>query len=1025
MDVPCNVQAESVPAQYIPPAPPRSHTTLHGSTFPSHGLEKRKSLRLRPMQAAENQHAAPPTPLNENARQNHRPELRPRTSKMSLFSLFSKPKVEKLRGYAEQGLDALPLPSAQSGDAAHGPKDTHVARSRESDTQSVRSRPFGPKHSLKAPQSIVKEPPRPITQERNLRRPFDPPPLFQVWPQAVKHGTLEVPNVGSEQSSRRLKTQMSSAALSAPHADRLSFSGPSSRASVDASRVVKSAINYVATGTAASPGLCRKKIVLVTSGYILQYADEGRSDRLPEKMLQLGRDSAAYASDMIPGKHHVLQIVQSVEQSRTEPVATQSFLSRLGLRNQTIRREPPCFLLVMAGPEDMNEWMTAVRQQIESHGGKRARSDSSTSRPRTSQGPSVDLHRLPSHSHRYRVKRDPEKPFNVPTSTPDHAISPGTSPDAYGGLPQQVAIDASGSDLTPATDNTSALGGDHNAPIADLASPVTRPRTSSNAPSISSSTSVSIEQQQLDKLRDSAHLSRASTTATSVAAASRANSVNSSPCEPFQDISETGTESSSSKTHFRTLASYNLAKRRSAAPLSIQDTGIPLSSTSGQLQNKHSAAVDKTTDSPTVGFGVPIPESPSSPPKGRRLSAAKSAPDLKSKADRASRIASAVALASGTGEKRPESFLADLPSPATWARQASPSQRTSITPFPPLLDLSTSQNNNASSSQDKSGSPTSRPLRSGSNSFSRPLRTSNADSTICRSPDEVASDGQHEKVMSPVPVVTTLPAKVDPMTRTTINQALIPARHSSNNTSKPPANTSVKRTTSARLSLFPVSVGVSPTSPPPSLHQLNRQSSGLAVHVQASSNGARLARPASLQVRTSHAPFLASMRTCSAPNTSQIRTATTAPIRSLKPSRSVATMQLTGAPLQGPTTSERAEAATHMALEAALIDDLAPLPQRSISPLPTESTTGRKPRMRVSLPHMDFGMSLAALGPPAPPPSVPLPAIPTASRPQSPETLRRPQSVMQPRRPVDSAGSRERAQTPSALGLGIKVGDSP
>lgn len=47
----------------------------------------------------------------------------------------------------------------------------------------------------------------------------------------------------------------------------------------------------------------RKIFILVTSGYLLQYASAGSFDRVPEKMMKLGKDSVAFASDAIPGKH--------------------------------------------------------------------------------------------------------------------------------------------------------------------------------------------------------------------------------------------------------------------------------------------------------------------------------------------------------------------------------------------------------------------------------------------------------------------------------------------------------------------------------------------------------------------------------------------------------------------------------------------------------------------------------------------------------------------------------------------------
>lgn len=1008
MDVPCKGHPEAATVQYKPLGLPHySSTTFESSTDPSQKLGKRKSLRLRP---TEHDYALPSTPLSEAARQPDRPDIRPRASKMSLFSLFSKPKVEKLRGYAEQGLDASTLSHSRGSNVVDRPRKNHAERVRDADAQSIRSRPFSPKPSMRSRRPTATETASTNAQGSTVR-PFDPPPLFQVWPQAIKYATLVVSNVAPENAHRTTRPQLSSAAFSASSAHIPTLSGPHSRASVDASRVVRSAMSYMASGGVV-PGysLSKKIIVLVTSGYVLQYAGEGPSDRLPERTVQLGKDSAAYASDLIPGKHHVLQISQTVEQPATEIPASNSFLSRIGLRNQKPRQVAPQFLLVMSGPEELNEWMTAVRQGIEGHGGKRARSDSSTSRPKTSQGAGVDLKRHPSQSHRYQVRRDPEKPCPIPVSIPN--ISPmftsfnlpadeesaSTQPSDLG---DKTAVSDSKADERLVQHHASTT------PATESDATTTRP-ASSRAPSFSSSTATSIEQ-QLDKLRDSAHLSHASTAATSLTAASRANSVASSPCEPHGDNGEPVAE-----PHFRSLASYNLAKRRSAIPLSLQDTGIPLSTASGQSPEKRLTMFTQAIDSPTMG-SITSPTESSSPHKGRRLSAAKSAPDLKAKADRTSKHTPPIPLApsDGTGE-RPESFLADLPDPTTWGKQASPSQRSSTVPFP-ALDVSAAQAQKKSSSPVKSSSPTSRPLRSGSNSFSRPLRPSNTEMPVADFSERPPAEGLNEKAMSSAPTILTSVAKGDSTSRASIDASTLQARQSSNIA---PANTSAKRTSSSRLSLFPTSMAGpfdnSPISANP--RDSHNPTTGLAVYVQATPNGARLARPASLQVRSSHAPFLASMRTCSAPNTAQVRTATTVPIRSLKPSRSVATMQ------RANTTKDVAAASPDMNAIAMPVDHLTPLPPRTSSSALHAFSASRGPRTRASLPQMDFGVSLVGLGPPAPPPSVPLPAIPSGSRPQSPEVLRRPKSVLHPRRPAGAAFGESfgRARSSTASGLGIQ-----
>lgn len=54
---------------------------------------------------------------------------------------------------------------------------------------------------------------------------------------------------------------------------------------------VKSKHKRQISGSLSKADWIQKIFVLVTSGYLLQYSGEGSFDRLPEKMMQLGKDS--------------------------------------------------------------------------------------------------------------------------------------------------------------------------------------------------------------------------------------------------------------------------------------------------------------------------------------------------------------------------------------------------------------------------------------------------------------------------------------------------------------------------------------------------------------------------------------------------------------------------------------------------------------------------------------------------------------------------------------------------------------
>src|SRR5690606_3098351 len=117
---------------------------------------------------------------------------------------------------------------------------------------------------------------------------WDPPPLFQAYPQAIRHAQLPACTHSAEavlrMSDKRIVRDDLQSALD--DTNRVTDRRKKHR------RNLSDALEWTT-----------KIYVLVTSGYLLQYAGEGSFDRLPERMLHLGKDSAAFASDVIPGRH--------------------------------------------------------------------------------------------------------------------------------------------------------------------------------------------------------------------------------------------------------------------------------------------------------------------------------------------------------------------------------------------------------------------------------------------------------------------------------------------------------------------------------------------------------------------------------------------------------------------------------------------------------------------------------------------------------------------------------------------------
>ncbi|KAJ3946353.1 uncharacterized protein N0V96_004713 [Colletotrichum fioriniae] len=146
-----------------------------------------------------------------------------------------------------------------------------------------------------------------------------------------------------------------------------------------------------------------KIYVLCTSGYLLQYNGDGNFDRLPEKVLHLSKDSAAFVSDAIPGKHWVLQVSSAMESNGVSSADSRGLLSRLPFRAAD-KRHAANFLMVFESAEEMESWIAILRREIESLGGKKTLSE--TGRPKADPK-IVQLRGQP--SQRTLVVRDPDR----------------------------------------------------------------------------------------------------------------------------------------------------------------------------------------------------------------------------------------------------------------------------------------------------------------------------------------------------------------------------------------------------------------------------------------------------------------------------------------------------------------------------------------------------------------------------------------------------------------------------------------
>ncbi|CAI6089872.1 unnamed protein product [Clonostachys chloroleuca] len=225
----------------------------------------------------------------------------------------------------------------------------------------------------------------PAKVNRGHMASWDAPPLFKAYPQAVRYSTLP--------------------SCSTP-ADLLLKQQEKTPGTPEDEKVKPRRRHRRSKSGSHTDGEAKKKIyILVTAGYLLEYANDGPFDRLPEKVLKLNRHSAAFASDSIPGRHWVLQVASAMDSNGAVlPDTSRSIFSRLPFRGAptTERRSTSNMLLIFESAEEMDEWLATIRRAIQALGGKKFLSE--TGKPKGE-------HAVPLReraSQRTLVVRDPE-----------------------------------------------------------------------------------------------------------------------------------------------------------------------------------------------------------------------------------------------------------------------------------------------------------------------------------------------------------------------------------------------------------------------------------------------------------------------------------------------------------------------------------------------------------------------------------------------------------------------------------------
>lgn len=229
-----------------------------------------------------------------------------------------------------------------------------------------------------------------IPSAGNVDASWLPPPLFQAYPQSIKHVNLEASTL-SAQSIIRMNEQRGTTLIHDSDENTMGIPAGSASATSQTRRV---------SASIADAEWTRKVYVLTTSGRLLQYAGKGPFDRKPEKILQLGQDSAAFASDAIEGRHFVLHVSQSCsDDGQPDLHSTKGIFSRMGMKAASARRSAKVLLMVFENPDDLESWLFVIRKMIGSLGG----------RPYSPEIFIVDPKPAPQHelSQRYLVRKDP------------------------------------------------------------------------------------------------------------------------------------------------------------------------------------------------------------------------------------------------------------------------------------------------------------------------------------------------------------------------------------------------------------------------------------------------------------------------------------------------------------------------------------------------------------------------------------------------------------------------------------------
>lgn len=909
-----------------------------------------------------NSHSTPTRPSLPPSANLPAPKLERSPSRMSLFSLFSRPKVEKARGHTEVGLAVPMRPQTPPKPAPPPPAPKSALRQNPSPPaqQTIRAR----SSQMFRPMSM-----RPATPHKEFGA-WDPPPLFQAFPQSIKHATVQA-CVFPPEVLMRTQSQRRQAELLRDRMDSTRDLSTIAENTSESKKLEKTHRRLISNSVLNPPvpELVNKIYVLVTAGYVLQYAGDGAFDRAPEKVLKLGKDSAAFACDLIPGKHWVLQVSSHAQDDGTiQPVPKNTLLSRLRSQNVTVKKAATSFLLVLESAEEMDAWMTSVRKEIDNLGGMKAKHDHARSSTSTDES----KRSTETISHRYLVQRDP----NMPS-----AVVPVDSPlqSQYSGSPKIVTSDWE-------TDRSVRT-----ASIADSTSGQSS-RRGNNRQSMETSsvasTPVSQHQMQLDQLRGRSRFSFMSNATTTSGPGTRNTSRDSSPVpqSPLKDDFSPAGEaeplrSAMSLKSFHMNPSNNgpASRRRSMQPLPVTDEDFPPSIKTPAKRQRHSLY---SPTSPTVPeLGKPYVAGPMIATKGPTTTQTVSGAD------------NAIPHIMTSARSMPLKAQAEDPDRLP----------------------------NGSPLQTREDSP----VRFNTRSFSAPPRRG----TISPPPNEPApippKSAQRQSIMGTLPAINTqlptLNTTPSPVTRSQRRISATPkpflrpfpvrpqGQHGNGSMIVPRRQSSLTPLSAPAPLPLGINVYRSVTSPSRTSSAAASVTTPTHSNTTLPSTGPQaspaLRRPSSVQIRSDPAPFLSSSRPVraisSTPSFVPGRRASNAAIsapKPLQPTLSIDTLRQQALAQQTQSQALEKTVATRKSMSAIGLPPPAPPPNMPLPTLPPPNMPPPTlPPPNMPLPTLPLNMSLPGRPPnmplPPPPPNMPLPAPPPNIPLPTPPSMAAPRGV--------------------------------